>query len=144
MFIILTTPLSTIVGRGIFLYNQKKEVFGMKVNHKEFLESQLGMAKMIMIDLQNLGEDEPVFAIKMDIDDIGKGLIVNYWYAKDPDVDDYFEDDANEFIEEHEDMLETLDALTRQKTESVVAMTLLELLNELTNQLELYRIRIVE
>ena len=116
----------------------------MKVDHKEFLESQLAMAKMIMIDLQNLGEDEPVFAIKMDIDDIGKGLIVNYWYAKDPDVDDYFEDDANEFIEEHEDMLETLDALTRQKTESVVAMTLLELLNELTNQLELYRIRIVE
>ena len=116
----------------------------MKLDHKEFLESQLAMAKMIMIDLKNLGEDEPVFAIKLDIDDIGKGLIVNYWYAKNPDVDDYFEDDANEFIEEHKDWLETLDALTKQNPESVVAMTLLELLNELTNQLELYRIRIVE
>ena len=115
----------------------------MEVNHKEFWESQLAMAKMIMIDLKNLGEDEPVFAIKLDIDDIGKGLIVNYWYAKDPDVDDYFEEDANEFIEEHEDMLETLDALTHQKPESVVAMTLLELLNELTNQLELYRIKLI-
>ena len=41
-------------------------------------------------------------------------------------------------------MLETLDALTNQKPEAVVAMTLLELLNELTNQLELYRIRIVD
>lgn len=115
----------------------------MEVNHKEFLESQLAMAKMIMIDLKNLGEDEPVFAIKLDIDDIGEGLIVNYWYAKNPDVDDYFEDDANEFIEEHKDWLDTLDALTKQKPESVVAMTLLELLNELTNQLELYRIKLI-
>lgn len=116
----------------------------MKVDHKEFLESQLAMAKMIMLDLKNLGEDEPVFAIKLDIDDIGEGLIVNYWYAKNPEVDDYFPEDANELIEEHEEMLETLDALTNQKPESVVAMTLLELLNELTNQLELYRIRIVD
>lgn len=115
----------------------------MEVNHKGFLESQLAMAKMIMIDLKNLGEDEPVFAIKLDIDDIGDGLIVNYWYAKDPDVDDYFEDDANEFIEEHKDWLETLDALTKQKPEAVVAMTLLELLNALTEQLESYRIKLI-
>lgn len=116
----------------------------MEVDHKEFLESQLAMSKMIMTDLKNLGEDEPVFAIKLDIDDIGKNLIVNYWYAKDPEIDDYFPEDANELIEEHEEMLEKLDELTKQKPESVVAMTLLELLNELTNQLELYRIRIVD
>lgn len=115
----------------------------MEVNHKEFLESQVAMAKMIMIDLKNLGEDEPVFAIKLDIDDIGEGLIVNYWYAKNPDVDDYFEEEANEFIEEHEEWLETLDALTKQKPEAVVAMTLLELLNALTEQLESYKIKLI-
>jgi hypothetical protein len=132
------------VNGGLFLYNQSKGVFCMEVDHKEFLESQLAMSKMIMTDLKNLGEDEPVFAIKLDIDDIGKNLIVNYWYAKDPEIDDYFPEDANELIEEHEEMLEKLDELTKQKPESVVAMTLLELLNELTNQLELYRIRIVD
>ena len=113
----------------------------MEVNHKEFLKSQLAMAKMIMIDLKNLGEDEPVFAIKLDIDDIGKGLIVNYWYAKKPEVDDYFPEEANEFIEEHEDWLETLDALTKQKPEAVVAMTLLELLDAVREQLESYQIK---
>ena len=39
----------------------------MEVNHKEFLESQIAMAKMIMIDLTNLSENEPVFVIKLDI-----------------------------------------------------------------------------
>lgn len=115
----------------------------MKVEHKEFLKSQIAMTKMIMIDLQNLGENEPVFAIKLDIDGIGEGLIINYWYAKNPDVDDYFEEEANEFMEEHEEWLETLDALTKQKPEAVVAMTLLELLNALTKQLESYRIKLI-
>lgn len=115
----------------------------MKVDHKEFLESQIALAKMIMIDLTNLSENEPVFVIKLDIDDIGEGLIVNYWYAKKPDVDDYFPEEANEFIEEHEDWLEILDALTKQNPESVVAMTLLELLNELRQQLESYKIKVI-
>lgn len=115
----------------------------MEVNHKEFLESQVAMARMIMIDLKNLGEDEPVFAIKLDIDDIGEGLIVNYWYAKNPEVDDYFPEEANEFIDEHEDWLETLDVLTKQKPEAVVAMTLLELLDAVREQLESYQIKLI-
>lgn len=115
----------------------------MEVNHKEFLESQIAMAQMIIEELQELGEDEPVFVIKLDIDDIGDGLIVNYWYAKNPDVDDYFPEESNELMEEHEEWLETLDALTKQKPESVVAMTLLELSNELRSQLESYKIKLI-
>lgn len=115
----------------------------MEVNHKEFLKSQVAMARMIMIDLKNLGKDEPVFAIKLDIDDIGEGLIVNYWYAKNPEVDNYFPEEANEFIDEHEDWLETLDALTKQKPEAVVAMTLLELLDAVREQLESYQIKLI-
>lgn len=117
----------------------------MKVDHKEFLKSQVAMAQMIIEELQNLGEDEPVFAIKLDIDDIGEGLIVNYWYAKNPDVDYVFPDEEEiELIEEHKEGLEILDALTKQKPESVVAMTLLELLDAVRKQLESYNIRIVE
>ena len=69
---------------------------------------------------------------------------MNYWYAKNPEVDDYFPEEANEFIEEHEDWLETLDALTKQKPEAVVAMTMLELLDAVREQLESYNIKIVE
>lgn len=116
----------------------------MKVDHKEFLESQVAMAQMIIEELPELGEDEPVFAIKLDIDDIGEGLIVNYWYAKNPDVDYVFPDEEElELIDEHKDWLEILDALTRQKPEAVVAMTLLELLNALTEQIESYRIKLI-
>lgn len=117
----------------------------MKLDHKEFLENQIAMTKAIMTDLLKLGEDEPVFAIKLDIDDIGKKLIVNYWYAKNPDVDFVFPDEEEmELIDEHKEWLEILDALTKQKPESVVAMTLLELLDAVREQLESYNIKIVE
>ena len=117
----------------------------MQVNHKEFLESQIAMAQMIIEELIELGEDEPVFAIKLDIDDIGEGLIVNYWYAKNPDVDYVFPDEEEmELIDEHKEWLEILDALTKQKPESVVAMTLLELLDAVREQLKSYNIKIVE
>ena len=117
----------------------------MQVDHKEFLESQVAMAQMIIQELPELGADEPVFAIKLDIDDIGENLIVNYWYAKNPDVDYVFPDDEEiELIEEHTDWLEILDALTRKNPESVVAMTLLELLDAVREQLESYKIRIVD
>ncbi len=125
----------------------------MKVNRKEFLDSQIAMANMIVEDFRNLGADEPVFAIKLDIDDIRDGLIVNYWYAKNPDVDDYFPEEANEWLEEHEEWLEeheewleeheewlgTLDALTKQKPEAVVAMTLSELSEEVRKQFQYYQ-----
>lgn len=111
----------------------------MKVNSKEFLDSQIAMAEMIIEDFRNLGEDEPVFAIKLDIDDIRDGLIVNYWYAKNPDVDDYFPEEANEWLVEHEEWLETLDALTKQKPEALVAMTLEELSEEVRKQFQYYQ-----
>lgn len=111
----------------------------MKVNRKEFLDSQIAMANMIVEDFRNLGADEPVFAIKLDIDDIRDGLIVNYWYAKNPDVDDYFSEEANEWLEEHEEWLGTLDALTKQKPEAVVAMTLSELSEEVRKQFQYYQ-----
>ena len=117
----------------------------MKVDHKEFLENQIAMTKTIMKELLNLGENEPVFAIKLDIDDIGDNLIVNYWYAKQPDVDYIFPDEEEqELIEEHKEWLKKLDALTKQNPDSVVAMTLLELLDAMTEQLESYKIRIVD
>ena len=117
----------------------------MEVNHKEFLENQIAMTKVIMKDLLILGEDEPVFAIKLDIDDIGKKLIVNYWYAKNPDVDYVFPDEEEqEIIKEHRDWMKKLDALTKLDPESVVSMTLLELLDAVREQLESYKIRIVD
>lgn len=117
----------------------------MEVNHKEFLESQVAMTKEIIEDLLEYGEDEPVFAVVLDIDTIGEGLIVNYWYANYPQVGDLFAEDENlELVKEHEDWLEILDALTKHNPKSVVAMTLLELLDVVREQLESYNIRIVE
>ena len=116
----------------------------MEVNHKEFLESQVAMTQTIMSELLELGENEPVFAIKIDIDDIGDNLIVNYCYANKPKVDYVFPDEYElKLIQEYKDSMEKLDALRQRNPNSVAAMTLLELLDAVREQLESYRIKLI-
>lgn len=117
----------------------------MQVDHKEFLESQIAMTETIMSEVLTLGAHEPVFAIKIDIDDIGDNLIVNYCYANKPDVDYVFPDKYElKLIQEYKDSMKKLDAFRQQNPNSVVAMTLLELLDAVREQLESYKIRIVD
>lgn len=116
----------------------------MEVNHKEFIESQVAMTKTIMSELLELGENEPVFVIKANIDDIGDNLIVNYYYANKPKIDYVFPDEYElELIQEYKDSMKKLDAFRQQNPDSVVAMTLLELLDAVREQLESYRIKLI-
>ena len=87
----------------------------------------------IVEDIEEYGEDEPVYAIYEYNINLGATIIVDYWYVNEPQVRDDVED--SKIILEHYEELEEL------KQEQTKQMSLFELMEEFSGQLEKYKIK---
>lgn len=106
------------------------------INDREFLNQQLKLMMEIVEDIEEYGEDEPVYAIYEYNINLGATIIVDYWYVNEPQVIDDVED--SKLILEHYEELEDL------KKEQTKQMSLFELMEEFRGQLERYKIRRIE
>ena len=106
------------------------------INDREFLNQQLNLMMEIVEDIEEYGEDEPVYAIYEYNINLGATIIVDYWYVNEPQVRDDVED--SKLILEH---YEELEELKKEKTKQ---MSLFKLLEEFRWQLEKYKIRKIE
>lgn len=106
------------------------------INDREFLNQQLNLMMEIVEDIEEYGEDEPVYAIYEYNINLGATIIVDYWYVNEPQVRDDVED--SKLILEHYEELEGL------KKEQTKQMSLFELMEEFRSQLEKYKIRKIE
>lgn len=106
------------------------------INDREFLNQQLNLMMEIVEDIEEYGEDEPVYAIYEYNINLGATIIVDYWYVNEPQVIDDVED--SKLILEHYEELEDL------KKEQTKQMSLFELMEEFRGQLERYKIRRIE
>lgn len=103
------------------------------INDREFLNQQLKLMMEIVEDIEEYGEDEPVYAIYEYNINLGTTIIVDYWYVNEPQVRDDVED--SKIILEHYEELEEL------KKEQTKQMSLFELMEEFRGQLERYKIK---
>ena len=103
------------------------------INDREFLNQQLKLMMEIVEDIEEYGEDEPVYAIYEYNINLGATIIVDYWYVNEPQVRDDVED--SKIIIEHYEELEEL------KKEQTKQMSLFELMEEFRGQLERYKIK---
>lgn len=103
------------------------------INDREFLNQQLKLMMEIVEDIEEYGEDEPVYAIYEYNINLGATIIVDYWYVNEPQVRDDVED--SKIILEHYEELEEL------KQEQTKQMSLFELMEEFRGQLEKYKIK---
>nr|DAM48575.1 MAG TPA: hypothetical protein [Caudoviricetes sp.] len=103
------------------------------INDREFLNQQLKLMMEIVEDIEEYGEDEPVYAIYEYNINLGATIIVDYWYVNEPQVRDDVED--SKIILEHYEELEEL------KKEQTKQMSLFELMEEFRGQLERYKIK---
>ena len=106
------------------------------INDREFLNQQLNLMMEIVEDIEEYGEDEPVYAIYEYNTNLGATIIVDYWYVNEPQVRDDVED--SKLILEHYEELEEL------KQEQTKQMSLFELMEEFRGQLERYKIKKIE
>lgn len=103
------------------------------INDREFLNQQLNLMMEIVEDIEEYGEDEPVYAIYEYNINLGATIIVDYWYVNEPQVRDDVED--SKLILEH---YEELEELKKEKTKQ---MSLFKLMEEFRGQLERYKIK---
>lgn len=103
------------------------------INDREFLNQQLKLMMEIVEDIEEYGEDEPVYAIYEYNINLGATIIVDYWYVNEPQVRDDVED--SKIILEHYEELEEL------RKEQTKQMSLFELMEEFRGQLERYKIK---
>lgn len=103
------------------------------INDREFLNQQLNLMMEIVEDIEEYGEDEPVYAIYEYNINLGATIIVDYWYVNEPQVRDDVED--SKLILEH---YEELEELKKEKTKQ---MSLFKLMEEFRSQLERYKIK---
>ena len=106
------------------------------INDREFLNQQLNLMMEIVEDIEEYGEDEPVYAVYEYNINLGATIIVDYWYLNEPRVGNDTED--SQLILEHYEVLEKL------KKEQTKQMSLFELMEEFRGQLEKYKIRKIE
>ena len=93
------------------------------INDREFLNQQLKLMMEIVEDIEEYGEDEPVYAIYEYNINLGATIIVDYWYVNEPQVRDDYEE---------------LEELKKEQTKQ---MSLFELMEEFRGQLERYKIK---
>ena len=106
------------------------------INDREFLNQQLNLMMEIVEDIEEYGEDEPVYAIYEYNINLGATIIVDYWYVNEPQGRDDVED--SKLILDHYEELEDL------KKEQTNQMSLFELMEEFRVQLERYKIKKIE